>query len=109
MNSLQSLVPRALTELFRVGPMSQGKLEIAWRVAVGDALSRVTTVHLQQDGAIEVHPADPRWYRELRRSSDVILTRLEGMLGPGAITRITVMGPPDEKSPARRRASVSRS
>ena len=38
MDSLHSVVPRALTELFRHGPMSQGKLEVAWRVAVGDAL-----------------------------------------------------------------------
>ena len=38
MDSLHSVVPRALTELFRQGPMSQGKLEVAWRVAVGDAL-----------------------------------------------------------------------
>ena len=42
MDSLHSVVPRALTELFRQGPMSQGKLEVAWRVAVGDALTRVT-------------------------------------------------------------------
>ena len=50
MDPLQAIVPRALTELLRLGPMSQGKLEVAWRAAVGDALSRVTTVRLQPHG-----------------------------------------------------------
>ena len=69
MDSLHSVVPRALTELFRQGPLSQGKLEVAWRVAVGDALARVTTVRLQPDGVVEVRTADQRWNRELKRSS----------------------------------------
>ena len=90
MDSLHSVVPRALTELFRQGPMSQGKLEVAWRVAVGDALTRVTSVRLQADGVVEVQPVDQRWKTELRRSSSMILTRLIGLLGPDSITRIVV-------------------
>lgn len=90
MDSLQSVVPRALTQLFRTGPMSQGKLEVAWRVAVGDALSRVSTVRLQSDGSVEIHAADQRWHKELKRSSTMILTRLQGLLGPGAIGRLIV-------------------
>lgn len=90
MDSLHSVVPRALTELFRHGPMSQGKLEVAWRVAVGDGIARVTTVRLQADGVVDVHPADVRWTKELKRSSSMILTRLIGLLGTGAITRIVV-------------------
>jgi predicted nucleic acid-binding Zn ribbon protein len=90
MDSLHSVVPRALTELFRQGPMSQGKLEVAWRVAVGDALARVTTVHLRADGVVEVQAVDQRWNRELKRSSSMILTRLLGLLGPGSVSRIVV-------------------
>ena len=74
MDPLQSVVPRALTQLFRAGPMSQGKLEVAWRVAVGDALSRVSRVQLQSDGSVEIRAADQRWHKELKRSS----TRLRG-------------------------------
>ena len=70
--------------------MSQGKLEVAWRVAVGDALTRVTRVRLQSDGVVEVQPADQRWNKELKRSSSMILTRLVALLGPGSITRIIV-------------------
>ena len=90
MDSLHSVVPRALTELFRQGPMSQGKLEVAWRVAVGDALARVTNIHLQADGVVEVQAVDQRWNKELRRSSSMILTRLLGLLGPGSVSRIVV-------------------
>ena len=90
MDSLHSVVPRALAAMFRVGPMSQGKLEVAWHVAVGDSLSRVSRVRLQPDGSVEVHAADQRWHKELKRSSTMILTRLQGLLGPGAIDRLVV-------------------
>jgi len=90
MDALHTLVPRALTELFRHGPMSQGKLEVAWRVAVGDALCRVSTVTLQPDGSVDVRPSDQRWQKELRRSSPMILSRLHTLLGPDAVTRLVV-------------------
>jgi hypothetical protein len=90
MDSLQTLLPRAVVELFRHGPMSQGKLEAAWRVAVGDALSRISTVRLQPDGSIEVQAADQRWRRELKRSSSIILAKLNALLGPQAIGKLHV-------------------
>ena len=89
-DSLHSVVPRALTELFRAGPLSQGKLEVAWRFAVGDALTRVTAVRLQSDGSVEVQPIDQRWQKELRRSSPMILSRLRSLLGPTSIPRLIV-------------------
>ena len=90
MNSLHTVAPRALTLLLRQGPMSQGKLEVAWRVAVGDAIARVTTVRLQPGGVVDVHPVDQRWDTELKRASSMILTRLIGLLGTGNVTRIVV-------------------
>lgn len=90
MDSLQALVPRVLVELFRQGPMSQGKLEAAWRVAVGEAISRVSTVRLQADGSVDVLTADQRWQRELKRSSSVILSKLHALLGQDAIGALRV-------------------
>ena len=90
MDAIQTVVPRALAELFRHGPMSQGKLELARRVAVGDALCRVSTVRLQADGSVDVHPADQRWHTELRRSASMILARLNMLLGTGAVTRLVL-------------------
>ena len=90
MDSLQTLLPGALVELFRQGPLSQGKLEAAWRVAVGDAITRVSTVRLQPDGSVEVRAADQRWHRELKRSSGIILTKLNALLGPQAVCSLHV-------------------
>ncbi len=90
MDAIQTVVPRALAELFRQGPLSQGKLEVAWRVAVGDALCRVSSVRLQPDATVDVHPMDQRWQKELRRSSSIILTRLNTLLGAGAVARLVV-------------------
>jgi hypothetical protein len=90
MDALHTVVPRALAELLRNGPMSQGKLDVAWRAAVGDALSRVSTIKLQADGSVHVQPADPRWQKELKRSSPVILQRLNMLLGAKVIARIIV-------------------
>jgi hypothetical protein len=94
MDALQTVVPRALTELFRNGPMSQGKLDVAWRVAVGDALSRVSQVRLQPDRSVEVHPADQRWYRELKRASPMILDKLHALLGKTAVIRLVIVQGP---------------
>lgn len=89
MDSIASVVPHAVSRLLRVGPMSQGKLDIAWRVAVGDALSRVSTARLHGD-IVEVHPVDQRWQKELKRSAPVILSRLHALLGADAIARVVV-------------------
>jgi hypothetical protein len=90
MDQINSVVPRALTELFRIGPLSQGKLDVAWRVAVGDALSRVSTVRLHGAGVVEVTAADQRWRSELKRSTPIIVTKLNALLGASAITRLIV-------------------
>jgi len=90
MDAIQNVVPRALSELFKQGPMSQGKLEVAWRVAVGDALCRVSRVRLQSDGSVDVQAADQRWHKELSRSAPVILNRLKTLLGADAVKRVVV-------------------
>ena len=91
MDSLQTIVPRALTELLHQGPLSQGKLEIAWRAAVGDALTRVTSIRLQPHGVVEVLPCDARWNKELKRSSNIILARLKGLLGAESVQRLSIV------------------
>ena len=104
MYSVHDLIPAALTELLRQGPMSQGKLEVAWRAAVGNGLSRVTTVRLLDAGRVEVSAADHRWYRELQRSAPVILDRLKALLGAEAVTHVVLQGGP---APRRRPAKHS--
>ena len=91
MEAVHTLVPRAIAELCRTGPLSQGKLEIAWRVAVGEALCRVTKVRLQADGSIAVEASDIRWKKEVQRSSSLIARRLKDLLGEAGMPRLTVI------------------
>jgi predicted nucleic acid-binding Zn ribbon protein len=81
----------ALGALLRDQPLSPGKVSLAWRIAVGDAIDRVTHVALDPDGALTVTAADPQWARELRRSIPLIKTRLNRMLGD-VVTRMEVSG-----------------
>jgi predicted nucleic acid-binding Zn ribbon protein len=89
---LFDIVPDALAALLRHGPLSPGKLAFAWRVAVGPAIDRITTVELGADGVVKVTAPDAHWQREIRRSSAIIATRLEALLGPNVITRLSVGG-----------------
>src|SRR6202043_545674 len=82
-------VPAALIELLRTTPLSDGKVTFAWRTAVGPAVERATTVKLDR-GVLIVETASNQWAQEVRRSTSIILTRMQGFLGPGAVTRIDV-------------------
>ena len=82
-------VPGALVELLRGTPLSPGKVGFAWRAAVGPAVDRVTSVRL--DGRVLVVEASgSQWAREVTRSADLILTRLQTFLGKDIVTSIIV-------------------
>ncbi len=80
----------ALGALLRDQPLSRGKVSLAWSVAVGPAVERVTNVELDPDGALTVTAADRHWARELHRSRPLITTRLNQVLGEGVVTRIEI-------------------
>lgn len=82
-------MPGAVIEILRAAPLSDGKVNFAWRSAVGQALERVTAVKLEQRVLI-VETASPQWSREILRSSGIILTRLEAFLGAGVVEKIEV-------------------
>jgi predicted nucleic acid-binding Zn ribbon protein len=90
MESLRSLLPSVLTDLLRKGPISSGKLELAWHVAVGSTLARVTHVRLCAPSVLLVAVSDERWQRELRRSAKTILARLQALVGDEAVTRLEI-------------------
>ena len=61
-------------------PMSQGKLQFAWRAAVGPALARASSLDWR-DGRVIVQMSSAEWTREIRRSKPMILERLRLLLG----------------------------
>ena len=78
-----------VAEILKRQPPSPGRTRLAWQLAVGHALARVTTVNL--DGRVlRVRCADSRWTVELARAREVVLARLQALLGPDAVTRIAV-------------------
>ena len=89
MRPLNSALPGALSELLKDTPLSPGKVSFAWRAAVGAALERETSVRLEA-GTLIVDAASAQWAKEVRRSSSMILARLQTLLGAGAVTTISV-------------------
>jgi predicted nucleic acid-binding Zn ribbon protein len=89
MRPLSHIVPDALLLLLRDAPLSHGKVGFAWRAAVGPALERATAVRLENRVLI-VETTSPQWSREVKRSSSLILQRLQAYLGPDAVERIEV-------------------
>ncbi len=74
--------------------MSAGKLRLAWRIVVGAAMDRATSVALADDGCVEVTAADASWRREVKRSQTEILARLRDLVGESALKKIRVVARP---------------
>lgn len=87
---LQNVADSVVAELLKRGPISEAKLAVAWQCAVGGALARATTVRLGPRGVVRVSVADERWRHEVRRSSRLVLTRLQALLGRDVVTRIEI-------------------
>ena len=87
-------MPSVVRNILRNGPMSPGKIQAAWRLAVGTAIDRATSVALLEDGTLEVASAELAWRREVKRSQGLILARLHDLLGPASIKKVKVVARP---------------
>jgi hypothetical protein len=92
MRPLTHALPGALAELLRDAPLSVGKVNFAWRAAVGAGVERVTSVRLE-GRILVVEATSVQWAQEITRSSSLILTRLRTLLGSNTVTRIVVREP----------------
>ncbi len=86
---LAQAVPNAIKTLLRTTPMSPGKMQFAWKVAVGPAMDRGTFVRLE-GGNLLVEAKTSAWAKEVSRSSRIILNRLQTLLGPEVVTELIV-------------------
>ncbi|MBI2835748.1 MAG: DUF721 domain-containing protein [Acidobacteria bacterium] len=86
---IERCVAAALHRVLESQPLTPAKVAFAWRLAVGPGLDRATRVSLT-DGVLHVRAADEHWRREIHRSAELILSRLERLLGPDAVTKLTI-------------------
>jgi hypothetical protein len=103
MESIQPLLPAIVARAVRPAPLTPEKVVFAWRLAVGAALARVTQVRLTADHAIEVHVDDARWCEEIERSGEIVLARVQAVLGAEYAQRLLVRKPAGKTSGRRRR------
>ncbi|MBS1817840.1 MAG: DUF721 domain-containing protein [Acidobacteria bacterium] len=87
MDPIAQVLPAALASIVRRAPLSAGKVDFVWRTSVGPALARVTAVRLE-DGVLLVEAQSPSWSLAIKRSSRIILSRLQDLLGAEAVRDI---------------------
>lgn len=87
MRPIQSVSSGVLAELIRRQPPSRARTSLAWQLAVGPTLARLTSVELER-GTLTVRGSDRRWIAEISRARDVILPRLQQLLGPDQVARL---------------------
>lgn len=92
MQSVSSLLAGVLPALLRRAPLTQDKLDFAWRTVVGTALARATRVRLEH-GVLTVSADDGRWADEVSRARGVVLVRLRELLGDDGIRHIRIDRP----------------
>ena len=89
MRPLAQAIPGALATLLRGAPISPGKVDFAWKAAVGPAMDRVTWVRLEGT-VLLVEAHSPQWTHEVARSAHLILAHMQALLGEDVIRELTV-------------------
>jgi len=86
MEPLGPLVDSVIPRLIAQSPMTPEKVSFAWRMAVGPTIDRVTRARLA--GVTLLVDGDAQWLREVDRSRDLILSRVQRLLGAGVVRGI---------------------
>jgi predicted nucleic acid-binding Zn ribbon protein len=87
---IQHFSAGVIAGIVRRQPSSPARTSFAWQVAVGPALARVTTVALAEDGVLTVHATDKRWGNEIERAREVVVQRLQNILGRDQVRSLRV-------------------
>ena len=91
MIAARDCINKALRDLLADQPLSSGKVSFAWSVAVGSTINRVTSAGLHPDGTLTVRAESPHWAREVRRSSFLIMSRINRLLGNEVVTSLRIL------------------
>jgi hypothetical protein len=82
------VMPAVLADVIRKAPLTDEKVQFAWRLAVGPALDKATTVRLGANGTLYVRTEAPAWNDAIGKSLGIIRSRLAHFLGETTIDRI---------------------
>ena len=82
-------MPAVVAEVVRKAPLSDAKVSFAWRLAVGPAVAKATTVRLAADGTLYVTAESKAWVDSIRASIGMVRSRLAHYLGDHAVKRIS--------------------
>ena len=81
-------MPGVLAEVIRKGPMCDEKVTLAWRLAVGPQIAKVTTVRLVPDGTQHIKTDSQAWIDAVRKSTSLIQIRMGDLLGENLVKRL---------------------
>lgn len=82
-------MPAVLAEVIRKAPLDDAKVAFAWRLAVGPAVDKSTTVRLAEDGTLYVRAESQAWIDSVHSSIGLIRSRLAHFLGEQAVKRVS--------------------
>ena len=86
---VQQVMPSALASVLRLAPLTPEKVAFAWRTAVGAAVDRASSVELRGSTLVVVVKSE-QWRHEVARSSPLIRSRVNFVLGDGVVTWIDI-------------------
>ena len=81
-------MPAVLADVIRKAPLTDDKVAFAWRLAVGPAVDKATTVRLAPNGTLYVKAEAPAWNDAIGKSLGMIRSRLAHYLGDTAVKQI---------------------
>jgi hypothetical protein len=84
------VMPAVLAEVIRKAPLTDEKVAFAWRLAVGPAVDKATTVRLASNGTLYVRADAPAWNDAIAKSFGLIRSRLAHYLGETTVKNIEV-------------------
>ena len=82
-------MPAVVAEIVRKAPLCDEKVAFAWRLAVGPAVAKATTVRLASNGTLHVSAESQAWSDAIGKSLGLIRSRLAHFLGDEAVKRIS--------------------
>ena len=83
------VMPGVVAEIIRKAPLTDEKVSFAWRLAVGPAVDKATTVRLGSDGTLHVKAESQAWVDAVRKSVGLIRSRLAHYLGDDTVKKMS--------------------